>query len=66
MKYQTKSISYGTMDDYRSLNEISSSPEKFAKNKGNSTRYNKFNNILNENELIVIGFIILTYTWFNN
>lgn len=35
----------------RDLNELSSVQEKFANNFGNSTRFNKFNNVLNKNNL---------------
>lgn len=47
------------------LNELASSKEKFGNNKGNSTRYNKFNNILDGNGCFNIEFTGLPYTWFN-
>lgn len=37
------------------LNELTSSYEKFACNKGISTRFNKFKKTLDENSLINIG-----------
>lgn len=37
-----------------------------ARHKGNSTQYNKFKEILNENNLVDIGYIGLPYTWWNN
>lgn len=47
------------------LNEFSSPKEKFSINKGNSTRYNIFNNFIDENDLIVLGFTSNHYTWHN-
>lgn len=48
------------------LNELSSSKDKLAKNKENSSRLNKFNNLLNKNKLIDIGHIRLPFTWWNS
>lgn len=47
------------------LNEITSSNEKFAQIKGNSTRYNH-SKLSGWNWLMDIGVISLLYTWFNN
>lgn len=44
------------------LNELSNAQEKYAKVLENSTKFNKFDNILNENNLIDIGNIGLLYT----
>lgn len=48
------------------MNELSRAEDKSAKNRGNTTRYNKFNNILNTNKLIDIGHICLPFTWWNS
>lgn len=48
------------------LNELSTSEDKLAKKKGNSTRFNKFNNFLHTNNLMDISHIGLPYTWWNS
>lgn len=48
------------------LNELSTFADKLAKNIGNSTRLNKFNSFLNMNNLIDIGQIRLSFTWWNS
>lgn len=56
-------VIFWTLSDHWGLDKVASSKEKFANNKGNSTSYDK--KILDEID-IVIGFISLPYTWFNN
>lgn len=43
------------MDDNGDLNELTSSFDKLASQKENSSRYNKFMKILNGNNLVDIG-----------
>lgn len=50
----------------RDLNELTSSYDKLASHTGNSTRYNKFIKNHNENKLVDIGCLGLSYTWSNN
>lgn len=45
------------------LNELSSVKEKFSTNLRNSTRFNKFKNILSKNNLVDIGILGVPYTW---
>lgn len=47
------------------LNELSSVQKNFANNLGNSTRFNKFNNVLNKKNLVDIGSFGAPYTWWN-
>lgn len=44
------------------LNELSNSQDKFENHKGNSTHFNKFKPTLNENSLIDICYVGLSYT----
>lgn len=47
----------------RNLNELSNSNKKSSKYKGNSTRYDKFNKLINNNRLIdLLG---VAFTWYN-
>lgn len=49
----------------RELDELSSSDEKISFSKGNSTMYNNYNNFINNNNLIDLGFLGNRYTWHN-
>lgn len=48
------------------LNEFSSAQDKFTNHQGNSTRFDKFSKILNENSVVDIDYIGLPYTWWNS
>lgn len=48
------------------LNEFSSGQEKYSKELENLTRFNKFNNVFNKNNLLDISNIRLPYTGWNS